>query len=132
MTETVDRFTIRFPARPGYLRVSRLNAAAIGAAAGLDVDQLDDLRLAVNEAVTWLLADEDAGGELELALQAIDGTVQIELARTGSDLPRRALDGLIEAILAVTVDQFELHEQTNHRRAITMSTSSQPNARSDA
>ena len=52
MTTEIDQLTIGFPARPGYLVVGRLNAAAIGVAAGFDVEELDDLRLAVTEAIT--------------------------------------------------------------------------------
>ncbi len=105
----IDGFTIRFPARPGYLKVSRLNASAIGAEAGFDVEQLDDLRLAVNETVTWLLADPESGGEIELVLSAQDGQIRIDGTRSCIDsLPDRPLDDLINAILGATVDEHRL------------------------
>lgn len=105
----IDGFTIRFPARPGYLRVSRLNASAIGAEAGFDIDELDDLRLAVNETVTWLLADPESGGEVELILSATDGNIRIDGTRSStSALPDRPLDDLMDAILGATTDAHRL------------------------
>ena len=118
MALQIDGLTIGFPAKPGYLTVSRLNAAAVGAAAGFDIDELDDLRLAVNEAVTWLLADEHAGGAIELVLHAEEGRVSVAGARTGSDLPARRSDDLIQAILGATVDEFELVADPGDQRRI--------------
>ena len=118
MALQIDELTITFPARSGYLTVSRLNAAAVGAAAGFDVEELDDLRLAVNEAATWLLANEEAGGRVELVLSADEGNVRILGTRTGSSLPPRREDDLIEAILGATVDEYLLSENGRDERQV--------------
>lgn len=118
MAQPIDALTITFPARPGYLTVSRLNASAVAAAAGFDVEELDDFRLAVSEAVTWLLADEDSGGEVELILQTDNGTVTLEGTRTAPGIPQRANDDLIEAILGATVDQFTLSQPAGDQRLL--------------
>lgn len=112
----IDGFTIRFPARPGYLKVSRLNASAIGAEAGFDVEELDDLRLAVNETVTWLLADPDSGGDVELVLSAQEGQIRIDGKRSSSaPLPDRPIDDLIDAILGATMDEHRLSADSTAR-----------------
>ena len=104
-----DALILRFPARAGYLHVSRLNASAVGAEAGFDVDELEDLRLAVTEAVTWLLADPESGGEVELVMSATDGTLRIDGTRSSSiALPDRALDDLMDAVLGATTDSHRL------------------------
>lgn len=126
MTLHIDGFTIRFPARPGYLMVSRLNASTIAGAAGFDVEEIDDLRLAVNEAVTWLLADEAAGGEVEVTLSAADGRVRIDGVRRGAGIPERPVDELIEAILSVTVDDFRLSEDRETERRISLTKTKAP------
>lgn len=97
---------VRFPARSGFLRICRVNAAAFGADAGFDVDDLDDLRLAVNESVSWLLGDETSGGEVTLRLRAIDNGLSFEARRTGSALPAEELDDLVHAILGATTDHY--------------------------
>lgn len=121
MTLPIDGFTIRFPARPGYLMVSRLNASTIASAAGFDVEEIDDLRLAVTEAVTWLLADESSGGNVEVSLSAKDGLVRIDGVRTADDIPSRPVDDLSEAILSVTVDEYQLSEASRTERRISLS-----------
>lgn len=121
MPNEIDQLRIGFPARPGYLVVGRLNAAAVGAAAGFDVEELDDLRLAVSEALTWLLADDEVGGEVTLTLDASDGVVEIVGVRTGEALVPVGVDDLVEAILGATVDDFQLDESESGRRRIRLS-----------
>lgn len=118
MAIKIDELKITFPAKAGYLMISRLNAAALGSAAGFDIDELDDLRLAVNEAASWLLADEEAGGQIELVLSAADGHVRISGTRSGSGLPPRRQDDLIEAILGATVDEYSLSEDKQDERFV--------------
>jgi hypothetical protein len=108
MTTSDDALTVIFPARSGYLRISRLNATTYGAKLGFDVDALDDLRLAVDEAVTWLLDDEDAGGTVTLRLSELSGGVRLVGERDGAVLPERAVDDLVHAILGATLDSYEL------------------------
>lgn len=104
--ELSDDLIIRFPARSGYLEICRLNATAMAASVGFDVSELDDLRLAVDEAVAWLLGDETPG-MVELAINR-DGT-QISFGCTldGTAVPERQIDDLLHAILGATTDQYD-------------------------
>lgn len=79
MTELLDDLVLRFPARPGYLSISRLNATAMAAGAGFDVEELDDLRLAIDEAVSWLIPERpvEGAGEVEGA-GAVEGAGEVE------------------------------------------------------
>ena len=72
-----DEISIQFPARRGFLYLTRLNASAVGTEAGLDIDELDDLRLAVNELINWLLMDAEGDGQVNLSFFALDGTIEI-------------------------------------------------------
>ncbi|MGH1502084.1 MAG: hypothetical protein ACRBI6_00880 [Acidimicrobiales bacterium] len=106
---------VRFPARSGFLRICRINAAAYGADAGFDVDDLDDLRLAVNESVTWLLGDDQAGGVVTLRLRAVDDGLAFEAERTGSSLPDRDVDDIVHAILGATTDDYVTEADAERR-----------------
>jgi anti-sigma regulatory factor (Ser/Thr protein kinase) len=108
MTTSDEALTVMFPARSGYLRISRLNATTYGAKLGFDVDALDDLRLAVDEAVTWLLDDEEAGGTVTLQLSESEGGIRLVGERNGAVLPEREVDDLVHAILGATLDSYEL------------------------
>ncbi len=122
MVEATDNLVITFPARAGYLSICRLNVTAMAATAGFDVDALDDLRLAVNEAVTWLLQDEgEAGGVVELAISADDGLVEFRGIRSEVGLAERPIDDLAGAILGATVDSIEHGTDERGRRFIELS-----------
>lgn len=106
-TDPGEALVLSFPARDGFLRVSRMTATSFGAGLGLDIDALDDLRLAVDEMVTWLLRHEECGGRVELVLTDGDGILRITGRRVAPDLPDVGLDDLVHAILGATVDGYD-------------------------
>lgn len=118
MDESIDELALRFPARQGYLGVCRINASTIAASAGFDLDELDDLRLAVNEAVSWLLTDETDGGFVELTLWGGDSDITCLASRTEEGLPARVPTDLANAILGATVDSFEHGVDAEGRRFV--------------
>ena len=68
MSETV---TLEIPADTAYVSVARSVAAAMSARADLTIDQLEDVRLAVDEALTQAIADAAPASTIRIA-----GTVQ--------------------------------------------------------
>lgn len=116
MAEVHRNLVVRFPARQGYLGISRLNATALAADLGFDIDELDDLRLAVDEAVAWLI-DVDRpdtetpgpgpGEDVELTISGRNGTLELTGTRIGpaGDVP--VVGDLAQAVLTVTVDHYE-------------------------
>lgn len=121
MSEQLDDLVIRFPARGGYLGISRLNTTAMAATVGFDVEQLDDLRLAVDEAVSWLVADENRDGIVELTINCDRGRLELHGRRSEPGLAERAPDDLIHAILGATVDSYETGVDSDGRRFIALS-----------
>jgi hypothetical protein len=109
---TADEVRIELPATTPFLRLARLNATAFGTALEFDVDGLEDLRMAVNEAVTWLLEGVNGGGRstVQVTLRGTRGHLQISGTLDGSPGTETAdgVDDLISAILGATVDSFEL------------------------
>jgi hypothetical protein len=106
----VDEVRLQMPASTSFLRLARLNATAFGTALDFDVDGLEDLRMAVNEAVSWLLEEATGAGTVEVTLRGSDG--QLEIAgcldgTVGSD-EVVDVDDLVGAILGATVDHFAL------------------------
>jgi hypothetical protein len=131
VTAPLKDLVIRFPARPGYLSISRLNVTAMAATAGFDVEGLDDLRLAIDEAVTWLVGDgggdepldPTAGADgpedaVELTISCRPGVVECRGHRTVSDDVGVQLDDLVGAILGATVDEVDVGIDPSGRRYI--------------
>lgn len=123
MPELLEALVIRFPARSGYLSISRLNATAMAAGAGLDVDALDDLRLAIDEAVTWLVGDDTGPTEddlVELVISCEPGRVEIRGVRSDPAVELAELDDLVQAILGATVDAYDAGRDADGRWFLTL------------
>jgi hypothetical protein len=123
---------LRFPAERGYLRLSRINATTVAADLDFDVDELDDLRLAVDEAVSWLVSG-GGGGEVLLHLTSDGGSLKVEasLSEPADDDVDTEGEGdrgvqvgdLVHAVLGATVDSYEVGLTADGRRRVELSKS---------
>src|SRR6478735_7766333 len=69
MTEVIR---LSVPAEAGYLTVVRTAAAAVAGRLGATVDDIEDLRIAVNEACAVLLAHADDDTDLSCTFEISD------------------------------------------------------------
>jgi hypothetical protein len=95
---------LRFPGSPEFVRLARLVTADAGARAGLSVDAMEDLRIAVSELCAMVGGDEV---EIVLTFTSHDGAVRVE----GSG-GTAAIDGasteMAQALVAAVVDEHEI------------------------
>jgi anti-sigma regulatory factor (Ser/Thr protein kinase) len=98
------RITLSFPASPDYLRLARLATADAGSRAGFDVEEIDDLRIAVSELCN-LVSRADGTGDVELTFMLSDSSVQVSGHGPGS--PEGDIE-LSERIVEAVVDEHEL------------------------
>ncbi|MEO5680276.1 MAG: hypothetical protein ABIS47_11475 [Acidimicrobiales bacterium] len=91
------------PARSEHLRVLRLVTVSVAASLELDIDQLDDLRIAIDDLCSLLIEDAGPEARLHLVLTGRVGrlvaTASIKGAGGGAGAPmdpisRLILDGL--------------------------------------
>lgn len=76
--EQVDAVGLRIPAQAELLILARLVAAAVAARGECSVDEIEDLRLAIDELCLSVMGGEDQeGGELSLELTREPGAIQI-------------------------------------------------------
>jgi serine/threonine-protein kinase RsbW len=114
-----DRVELTFPAR-GDLVVS----SAISARAGFDIEELEDLRLAVGELCLLALQGSDAHhGELRVEFTCSDATLDISCTLVSDGPAPDAWSGgaealqLSEQILAALVDEYGRDDQDGMVRA---------------
>lgn len=62
--ESPEVVEMRVPARPVYVSLLRTATASLAARVDFTLDEIDDLRIAIDEASALLLADVVDGGEL--------------------------------------------------------------------
>jgi serine/threonine-protein kinase RsbW len=74
-----DRIELTFPARGDLIVLARLVTSAISARAGFDIEELEDLRLAVGELCLLTLQGHDARyGDLRLELSVLDNAIGVQ------------------------------------------------------
>ena len=105
-----------FPSDPLFVRVARLVTGDMAERSGFSVDELDDVRLAVDELCALLISA--AGASLQLRLQAVDGELVIEAKTACARLPAVPSD-LSEMLLRALVDSCTFHA-TAHETSVVM------------
>jgi len=96
--QVVGPVDLTVPASSEHLRVLRLVAASLAASLGLDIDQLDDLRIAVDELCSLLIEHAPEGTRLRLTLCGDGGRLVAEGALL-QDAPVAMIDAVSQLIL---------------------------------
>lgn len=104
------------PARPRFLATVRLVAASVASDLGFSVDDLDELRIAIDEALTLLMAAQPPGATVRLTftaepqLDGVAGRLRIEGAPADASASPAApaVDALVTHILDAVTDGFEI------------------------
>lgn len=107
MAAEVDEVLLRFPARPGFLRLARLAAADVGSRAGFDYEEIEDLRIAVSELCAMISTDD--GADLSLSFSVTRESVKVDGSTpyTGGALLADDL-AMAEGLVAAVVDEHTL------------------------
>jgi len=103
---TTDEIRLEVPAAPEYLRLARLAVADVGARAGWSYEDIDDLRIAVDELCYAIGAGAEQG-RLTLTYRASPTGIEVEGVGEGTS-PLAAPGELAEAIVTAVVDEYSL------------------------
>ncbi len=97
------------PASPDLLRVARLTAAGLAVRVGMNVDEVEDVKIAVDELCHSAVGSDPRDGTLDLRFVLEAGTLVIEGSGPGSPTGRDADTTELSAlILAAVVDEHEV------------------------
>ena len=107
-----DAVEIAVPLRTEHAATLRVIVSSLGSDHGLNVDEIDDLKLAVSEIFTLLIEDADRVGasKAHVKFVATAGEVRVDLHRGLSD-DTLALDALATTILSSVVDEHVVSER---------------------
>lgn len=119
-----DRIELTFPARGDLIVLARLVTSAISARAGFDIEELEDLRLAVGELCLLTLQGHDSRyGDLRLELSVLDDAIGVQCtlehaAPGGETQPDEDDSALLsQQILDALVDEHGRESQDGSVRA---------------
>jgi len=97
--------TVTFPAAAEYLRLARIANADAASRAGLDYEEIDDVRIAVSELCSLLSGQPES--TVTLSFRVVDGGLTVAgESRTGS--AEITPNELSEAIVAAVTDEHSL------------------------
>jgi len=82
-----DRVEVRLPAAGAYLSVLRTATAGLAARLDFTIDEIEDLRIAVDEACAMLLPQSVPGSDLRCAFE-LDGTTMLVTVTVVTPSPR--------------------------------------------
>ncbi len=106
MPEPVDVIRLSIPGTPDFLRVARLMAADVGSRAGFTYEEVEDLRIAVDE-LCFALTGHDGIEALTLTFLLGDGAVTV--VGEGSPAgPHCEQSELSKTIVAAVADEHEI------------------------
>jgi serine/threonine-protein kinase RsbW len=113
MTSTVH---LEIPASGAYLAVARAAATGLAAQLQFTYEEIDDLRIAVDEACTQLLARRGGATTLNVAYHLDDSELRVDVSIEASDggRPPLARDTFAWQILSAMTD--EVREQSEAGR----------------
>lgn len=106
---------ISIPASLEFVRIVRLTASGLASRLGFDVEEIDNLRIAVDE-LAGAVVDASAPGELEVTFCDGDGELRIEGHAPVAEGLALGIDDLTAQILNSVCDKYELRIDANTAR----------------
>lgn len=101
-----QKVVLTVPAHPEFLRVIRMTASGLGSRLGFTIDEVDDLRLALDELCFALIGK---GIETDLTVTyLLQPNALVINGTTDHPAPKTGLNDLSQQILPALVDHHEL------------------------
>ena len=108
----MDTIKLNIPASPAYLQVVRLIAAGLATRLRFTIDEIEDLKIAVDELSAYLTGAQGREGSLEISFSVHDD--KLEISGAGKFAPgqkvRTDLTELSRMILHTVVDSASLEQ----------------------
>jgi serine/threonine-protein kinase RsbW len=108
----LEQVTIKIPASPAYIGVVRLVAAGLATRLRFTIDEIEDLKIAVDELSAYLTGSQGREGDLQLTFTISDSSIEIrgEGLLTPGQKVRTELTDFSRMILDTVVDTASLEQ----------------------
>lgn len=111
-----DEVRLAVPADPQFVQLARVTATGMASRLGFSYDEVEDLRLALDELCFVLVGRSGRPGRVELRYAMADGALVVEgVGHFDGDATHRRLTALSEQILPALVDDYELFDDGEGR-----------------
>ena len=104
-----DEVRLAVPAMPEFLRLARVTAAGLASRLGFTFDQVEDLRLAIDELCFGLTGANGRAGTVEVRFVLNEGTLEVHgVGHFNEPMEHPVLSELSQLILDALVDEHSL------------------------
>jgi serine/threonine-protein kinase RsbW len=110
-TPVRDVVTLRLPAEGAYLAVLRTAAAGLASRLDFTLDDIEDLRIAVDEACAMLLSRAAADATLECSFELMPGELDISVSLPTSDGALPSRDTFAWTVLTALAGEVDATEE---------------------
>jgi serine/threonine-protein kinase RsbW len=115
-----DVVVITLPADGAYLSVLRTATAGLAARLDFTLDEIEDLRIAVDEACAMLLTQAVSGGDLECTFALESDTMRVAVSVITSDSQQPSRDTFAWTVLSALAGEVESSAEADGRVTITL------------
>jgi serine/threonine-protein kinase RsbW len=107
---TDDEVRLDVPATPEFLRLARITASGLASRLGFSYDEVEDLRLALDELCFALIGSKGRAGTVQLRYTLDDGGLEVTgTGRFDSETADAALTDFSRQILSALVDEYDVY-----------------------
>jgi serine/threonine-protein kinase RsbW len=124
-----DEVRLAVPATPEFLRLARVTASGIASRLGFTIDEVEDLRLAIDELCFVLIGNRDRDGTVDLRYHIDRDQLEVEgvgsFAAGDNDL---VVTDFTRQILGALLDEYDVspHEDGRARFRLVKRRQSEP------
>jgi hypothetical protein len=123
----VDTISVKIPASPEYLSVVRLIVSGLASRLRFTIDDIEDLKIAVDELSAYLTGAQGRDGTLDIACDVHDDRIEVRGAgyfsagtkvRTDlTEMSRKILDTVVDEAVLVQTDGVPTFRLVKTKRA---------------
>ena len=105
---SVPEVHLALPATPEFVRLARVTATGLASRAGFSIDEVEDLRLAIDELCFTLIGTKGRPGQLSLRYRLDGSALEVEGTVNGNEGAVPHLSEWSDQILDALVDEHEV------------------------
>jgi serine/threonine-protein kinase RsbW len=106
-----DVVSMTVPADVAYVSTLRLTAASLAARCDLTVDDIEDLRLAVDEACALLLPHASPQAVISAHFELTSGQLRVDTSVATEDVAEPDKEGFAWTVLGALTTQLDVHQR---------------------
>jgi len=115
-----DVVTLRLPAAGAYLSVLRTATASLASRLDFTIDDIEDLRIAVDEACAMLLTQAVPGADLECSFELTGDAIAVSVAVLTLDGQEPSRDTFAWTVLTALAGEVDSSVDAEHRVTLSL------------